>query len=166
MLCDHCKERDAVVHLTRIVDNAVTQLHLCEKCAAEKGVETTIALPQHPLGEILQAVQAAPTPGGGAAGTGDAGVCAFCGATARDFRVTGRLGCAHCYEAMEGSLRELLRRLHGNSKHVGRRYEPPRPETLAQGDARLVLRDRLQRAVDAEQFELAAQLRDQLRVLE
>jgi protein arginine kinase activator len=111
MLCDHCKERDAVVHLTRIVDNAVTQLHLCEKCAAEKGVETTIALPQHPLGEILQAVQSAPTPAAG----GDAGVCAFCGATARDFRVTGRLGCAHCYEAMEGSLRELLSRLHGSS---------------------------------------------------
>jgi protein arginine kinase activator len=67
---------------------------------------------------------------------------------------------------MEGSLRELLRRLHGSSKHVGRRYEAPRPETVAQGDARSLLRDRLQRAVESEQFELAAQLRDQLRVLE
>ena len=37
MLCDHCRERDAVVHLTQIVENAVTQLHLCEKCAAEQG---------------------------------------------------------------------------------------------------------------------------------
>jgi protein arginine kinase activator len=161
MLCDHCKERDAVVHLTRIVDNAVTQLHLCEKCAAAKGVETTIALPQHPLGEILQAVQQAPS-----GQASDAGVCAFCGATARDFRATGRLGCAHCYDAMESSLRELLRRLHGSSRHVGQRYEPPRPESLAESDARAVLRDRLQRAVEAEQFELAAQLRDQLRVLE
>lgn len=162
MLCDHCKERDAVVHLTRIVDNAVTQLHLCEKCAAEKGVETTIALPQHPLGEILQAVQQQATP----ASPSDAAVCTFCGATARDFRATGRLGCAHCYDAMETSLRELLRRLHGNSKHVGRRYEPPRPESLAEVDARREIRDRLQRAVAAEQFELAAELRDKLRVLE
>ncbi len=162
MLCDHCKERDAVVHLTRIVDNAVTQLHLCEKCAAEKGVETTIALPQHPLGEILQAVQQQATPASGS----ESAVCAFCGATARDFRATGRLGCAHCYDAMEGSLRELLRRLHGSSKHVGRRYDAPRPETLAEGDATTELRDKLQRAVDAEQFELAAELRDKLRVLE
>ncbi len=162
MLCDHCKERDAVVHLTRIVDNAVTQLHLCEKCAAEKGVETTIALPQHPLGEILQAVQQQATPTSSA----DAAACSFCGANARDFRATGRLGCAHCYDAMETSLRELLRRLHGSSKHVGRRYEPPRPESLAELDARSELRDKLQRAVDAEQFELAAQLRDKLRVME
>ncbi len=162
MLCDHCKERDAVVHLTRIVDNAVTQLHLCEKCAAEKGVETTIALPQHPLGEILQAVQQQATPTSPA----DAAACAFCGASARDFRATGRLGCAHCYDAMETSLRELLRRLHGSSKHVGRKYEAPRPESLAELDARSELRDKLQRAVDAEQFELAAQLRDKLRVME
>ncbi len=162
MLCDHCKERDAVVHLTRIVDNAVSQLHLCEKCAAEKGVETTIALPQHPLGEILQAVQQQTTP----ASSSDAAVCSFCGANARDFRATGRLGCAHCYDAMESSLRELLRRLHGSSKHVGHRYEPPRPESLAEVDARTELRDKLQRAVDAEQFELAAELRDKLRVME
>jgi protein arginine kinase activator len=162
MLCDHCKERDAVVHLTRIVDNAVTQLHLCEKCAAEKGVETTIALPQHPLGEILQAVQQQATP----ASVADAGVCAFCGATARDFRASGRLGCAHCYDAMETSLRELLRRLHGSSKHVGRRYEAPLPESLMEGDARAALNERLRRAVESEQFELAAELRDKLRVLE
>ncbi len=162
MLCDHCRERDAMVHLTRIVDNAVTQLHLCEQCAAEKGVETTISLPKHPLGEILQAVQQQATP----ASSSDAAVCAFCGATARDFRATGRLGCAHCYDAMESSLRELLRRLHGSSKHVGQRYEPPRPESLAEADARNELRDRLRRAVEAEQFELAAELRDRLRVLE
>ncbi len=162
MLCDHCKERDAVVHLTRIVDNAVTQLHLCEKCAAEKGVETTIALPQHPLGEILQAVQQQSEP----ASSSDAAVCSFCGATARDFRATGRLGCAHCYDAMETSLRELLRRLHGSSKHVGHRYDAPRPESLAEVDARTELRDKLQRAVNAEKFELAAELRDKLRVME
>jgi len=162
MLCDHCKERDAVVHLTRIVDNAVSQLHLCEKCAAEKGVETTIALPQHPLGEILQAVQQQAAP----ASSADAAVCSFCGATARDFRATGRLGCAHCYDAMETSLRELLRRLHGSSKHVGHRYDAPRPESLAEVDARTELRDKLQRAVDAEKFELAAELRDKLRVME
>ena len=71
-----------------------------------------------------------------------------------------------CYDAMETSLRELLRRLHGSSKHVGHRYEAPRPESLAEVDARTELRDKLQRAVDAEQFELAAELRDKLRVME
>jgi protein arginine kinase activator len=161
MLCDNCKERDAVVHLTRIVDNAVTQLHLCEKCAAAKGVETTLAVPQHPLGEMLQSMhaQASPTPE-------DAPACSFCGATSRDFRATGRLGCPHCYDAMERSLRELLRRLHGSSKHVGARYEAPVTHVVSKPDTLHDLRDRLRRAVDAEQFELAAELRDRLRVLE
>ncbi|MCE2902625.1 MAG: UvrB/UvrC motif-containing protein [Gemmatimonas sp.] len=161
MLCDHCNERDAVVHLTRIVDNAVTQLHLCEKCAAAKGVETTLAVPQHPLGDILQAVQQQ------AASTGvDAAACSFCGATARDFRASGRLGCPHCYDAMEQSLRELLRRLHGSSRHVGQRYDPPATHLVEKPDTLHDLRDRLRRAVDAEQFELAAELRDRIRVLE
>jgi protein arginine kinase activator len=161
MLCDNCKERDAVVHLTRIVDNAVTQLHLCEKCAAAKGVETTLAVPQHPLGDILQAVQQQ-----AASSAEDAAACAFCGATARDFRATGRLGCPHCYDAMERSLRELLRRLHGSSRHVGQRYEAPVAHVVDKLDKLHDLRDRLRRAIEAEQFELAAELRDRIRVLD
>ncbi|MBU6366635.1 MAG: UvrB/UvrC motif-containing protein [Gemmatimonadetes bacterium] len=161
MLCDSCKERDAEVHLTRIVDNAVTQLHLCEACARAQGVETTVAVPKHPLGDILQAVQQ-----GASAPAETTATCPFCQATARDFRATGRLGCPHCYDAMEQSLRELLRRLHGSSRHVGRRYEPPPAHVVHKADSLHDLRDRLERAVAAEQFELAAELRDRIRVLE
>lgn len=160
MVCDNCKERDAVVHLTRIVNNAVTQLHLCETCARAKGVETTLAQPQHPLGDILQAVQQQDTT------NLEDGACGFCGASARDFRVTGRLGCPHCYDAMERSLRELLRRLHGSSRHVGARYDAPATHVDEKPDMLYDLRDQLRRAIDAEQFELAAELRDRIRVLE
>lgn len=161
MMCENCKERDAVVHHIQVVPTGVKQLHLCEKCAAAKGVETTITMPQHPLGDILHAVQqqASTT-------TGDAAVCSFCSATSRDFRTTGRLGCAHCYDAMEQSLRELLRRLHGSSKHVGRRYDPPHVQMESKVDSIHDLEDRLRRAVESEQFELAAELRDRIRVIE
>ncbi|MEQ1690646.1 MAG: UvrB/UvrC motif-containing protein [Gemmatimonas sp.] len=161
MLCENCKERDAEVHVTRIAQNAVIQLHLCEKCAKAQGVETTLAVPQHPLGDILQAVQAQES-----SMSEDAASCAFCGATARDFRATGRLGCPHCYDAMERSLRELLRRLHGSSKHVGIQYNTPTAHVLQKPDSVHDLRDRLRRAVETEHFELAAELRDRLRVLE
>jgi len=57
MVCDNCRERDAVVHLTQVVEGAVTQVHLCEKCAADKGVETTVAAPKTPLTSLLQTVQ-------------------------------------------------------------------------------------------------------------
>ncbi len=161
MVCDQCKERDAVVHLTQIVENAVTQVHLCERCAAERGIETTVAEPKHPLGDFLQAVQqqAAQLPG-------DAARCAYCGTSLRDFRASGRLGCAHCYGAFEQSLRELLRRVHGATRHEGWRYEPRDPDLVTREQTLHQLRERLQRAVADEAFELAASLRDQIRGLE
>ena len=38
MQCDECQERPAASHLTQIVNDSVTTVHLCEQCAAEKGV--------------------------------------------------------------------------------------------------------------------------------
>ena len=96
----------------------------------------------------------------------DAIRCSFCQTTLREFRASGRLGCAHCYGAFEASLRELLRRVHGNSRHVGRQYTAPHPSSLERATTLLELRDRLRRAVELEEFELAASLRDQIKVLE
>ncbi len=160
MLCDQCKERDAVVHLTQIVNAEVTQLHLCEKCAAAKGIETTVSMPKHPLGDFLHAVQQQTSPS-----YGDQSRCAYCGTSLRDFRASGRLGCAQCYTAFEGALRELLRRVHGAARHRGREVETPVVAVVA-GSELDALRVALQQAVVAEEFELAAKLRDQIRALE
>ncbi|HEU4988825.1 MAG TPA: UvrB/UvrC motif-containing protein [Gemmatimonadaceae bacterium] len=161
MLCDHCRERDAVVHLTQIENNTVTQIHLCEQCAAARGVETTVAEVKHPLGELLHAVQAQMAP----AGEGEER-CEFCGATMADFRATGRWGCPRCYVTFESSMRSLLRRLHGSSQHVGERYQVPQSEAVERTAKLAELRERLRRAIETEQFELAADLRDRIRVLE
>jgi protein arginine kinase activator len=161
MLCDNCGERDAAVHLTTIVNNEVKQQHLCERCAAERGVETTVSVPKHPLGAFLQAVQEqAATP------AVETGRCNFCGATMNDFRTTGRWGCARCYTTFEPSMRELLRRVHGNSRHGGRAYQPPQPELDERATILGELKERLRRAIESEQFELAADLRDRIRVME
>jgi protein arginine kinase activator len=161
MLCDSCKERDAVVHVTQIQGSAVTQLNLCEKCAAERGVDTPAATPKHPLGEFLHAVQQQVT-----APSADGIKCHFCGMTLREFRTAGRWGCARCYSTFEQSMRELLRRVHGSSRHVGRGYRPPEAETVARSTELTELREQLRRAIESEQFELAADLRDRIRVLE
>ena len=161
MICDSCKERDAVVNLTQIVDNAVTNLHLCERCAAERGVETSASAPQHLLGQFLADVQQQVT-----VASSEIGRCTFCGASMKDFRVTGRLGCPRCYSTFEGSLRELLRRVHGHSRHVGKRYAAPAAEVRERDSLKVELREKLRRAVETEQFELAAELRDRIRVLD
>lgn len=161
MICDTCRERDALVHLTQIVEGAVSQIHLCEKCAAERGIETTVSTPKHPLGDFLQAVQqqAPQLPG-------DAARCSYCGTSLRDFRASGRLGCAQCYGAFEQSLRELLRRVHGGTRHEGWRHEGGDPDLIAREYTLTELRDRLKRAVEGEEFEEAATLRDKIRGLE
>jgi protein arginine kinase activator len=162
MVCDDCHESDAVVQLTTIKDNVVMQLHLCEACAAERGVETTVSTqPKHPLGEFLQAVHQQV-----AAGPSDAGACSFCGSTMADFRETGRWGCPRCYTMFEGGIRELLRRVHGSSRHVGRGYDVPQGDAAGQTSILTELRDRLRRAIEREQFELAADLRDRIRRME
>jgi len=173
-LCDNCGEREAVIHLTQIVDNSVTTLHLCESCAAEKGVDTIAQVAKHPLGDFLASLGevASPAPGSAAA-AGAAAACPQCGATLQDFRQTGRLGCAVCYVAFEAPLRDLLRRVHGNTQHRGERYRAPGDVAESGGGGGgaattgvAALKDRLRQAVEAEDFEEAARLRDAIRRLE
>ncbi len=172
MLCDNCREREAAIHLTQIVNNSVTTLHLCEQCAAEKGVETNASVAKFPLSDFLASL--------GKTGAEQPEVapgvaCPFCGGTLKDFRETGRLGCAQCYTTFEPHLRDLLRRLHGSSKHAGEPYggarqaapgESPAETPSAHATEVGTLREQLRRAVEAENFELAAELRDKLKVLE
>lgn len=168
MACDQCHERDAVIHLTQIVNEQVTTLHLCERCAAERGVEGAGVPAKSPLGDFLAAM------GKGQGGVPNALVdretCPACGATLKDFRDSGRLGCSECYRSFEPQLRDLLRRLHGSTHHVGERYAAPggepASEPRSQQELREGLRDQLRLAVETENFELAAELRDRLRVME
>ncbi|KPJ98021.1 MAG: hypothetical protein AMS20_16505 [Gemmatimonas sp. SG8_28] len=165
VMCDRCGERKASIHLTQIVDNTVTTAHLCEACAADQGVKTGEPGASHPLSGFV----GAPGPGAAAVLTGgvDAGPCSFCGASLGDFRETGRLGCPHCYAAFEPQLRELLRRIHGASQHVGRLYlGAAAPATAEVPKLLAVWREQLRRAIDTENFELAAELRDRIRGLE
>jgi protein arginine kinase activator len=168
MRCEHCHEREAIIHLTQIQNAQVTTLHLCEPCAAEKGVETGAPSGKVPLQDFLATLGKG---GGGPAEAGTDVPCPACGATLQDFRQAGRLGCAECYTAFEGPLRDLLRRLHGSALHAGEAYavEPaaapahaPAVPAGALGD----LRERLRHAIETEDFELAAELRDRIRVLE
>ena len=79
---------------------------------------------------------------------------------------TGRLGCSHCYVTFEGNLRGLLRRLHGSVQHVGKVYLPPDPTRAEQQERLAGLRRKLDKAVELEDFERAAQIRDMIRTLE
>ncbi|HTK43043.1 MAG TPA: UvrB/UvrC motif-containing protein [Gemmatimonadales bacterium] len=170
MSCDQCHEREAVIHLTQIVNEQVTTLHLCERCAAEKGVESTATVEQNPFAKLVAASMGKASPDLTLVGSGTRGACPRCGATLQDFRESGRLGCADCWRAFEAPLRDLLRRLHGSTVHMGERYAERNGEAVrVNGDSaphQADLREQLRLAIETENFELAAELRDRLRVLE
>jgi protein arginine kinase activator len=160
MLCDVCGKNPATVHLTEIVDNAMNELHLCEECARKKSqdMEQNFGLGDL-LGGMVDINKSEKDPE--AAKT----KCPHCGLTYADFKKIGRLGCSECYIAFKKYLAPLLKRIHGSSQHVGKT-----PTKFAKGLKKKIdiqdLRSKLQRAVDQEQFEEAARLRDQIKELE
>jgi protein arginine kinase activator len=165
MKCENCGDAEAVIHLTQIENNEMRTAHLCEHCAAAKGLESgDEGLGSFPLQEFLAQMGGPDKEARRAADATDR--CGFCGLTFAGFRESGRLGCPHCYSTFETQLRGLLRRVHGSTRHTGKVYLPPDP-TASDRERRLEgLRHRLQRAIDAEDFERAASLRDEIRQLE
>jgi len=162
MVCENCGSTDAVVHLTQIVNNEMSTHHLCEKCAAEKGLESTPETTNMPLMDVIAQM----TQDTVQESEPSESECSFCGLTFDGFRQTGRLGCPHCYETFSDHLPRLLRRIHGSTKHVGKVYLPPDPSASEMEKRLEGLRRKLERAVQSEDFERAAELRDQIRDLE
>jgi protein arginine kinase activator len=163
--CDRCHEREAVIHLHRQTAEETVILHLCERCAAEQGVETTVNLGKTPVGSFLASMGKGLEGVGAVPGLAPGGRCPRCGATLSDFRESGRLGCGECYRVFEAPLRDLLRRLHGSSRHLGERYHAPGNGREPEAEDSRRLREQLRLAVETENFELAAELRDRLRAL-
>ena len=160
MLCDICHKNGATVHLTEIIDNQITELHLCEECARQKGAQ----MEQHfGLADLLAGLADL---GQQFEVMGQAGAkCPNCGLTYQDFRRIGRLGCSECYQTFKDSLTVLLKRIHGSTRHLGR--TPVKTAAAAQKLSQTdLLRAKLQKAIEAEEFEDAARLRDEIKALE
>jgi protein arginine kinase activator len=162
-ICELCGENPAAVHLTQVLDDQMTVLHLCKACAAEKGVESPEIPDSSPLTDFLAQMDLSgdqPRPDDSGEG------CPFCGLTYGKFRETGRLGCPHCWESFETQLRGLLRRIHGSTRHAGKVYLPADPSAAERRQRLEAMRRKLERAVESEDFERAAELRDSIQELE
>ncbi len=160
MKCDICGTREATVHLTEIINEEVTKLHLCEDCAREKGAE----MEEHfGLSDLL-------------AGLSDMGTnlepevkeavkCPNCGLSYQNFRKIGRFGCNECYEAFKKQIAPILKRIHGADRHIGK---VPVKAGKTISDAKILqdLKLRMDKAIQFEEFEEAARLRDEIRKLE
>jgi protein arginine kinase activator len=162
MLCQECKKREATVHLTQIVNNEKMVLSLCKSCAAKKGFHSPLDNVPFPLSEILSGLiqqdfqqKKEPVP--------DL-TCPRCGLTFESFIRQGRFGCGECYRAFRTRLEPIMRKIHGSSLHKGKLPSSDSDETLPIKEEER-LETELKKAVEAEDFERAADLRDKLKAI-
>lgn len=161
MLCNVCKQNEAKVHLTKIVGDKMQKVDLCEDCSKEKGVDdpTSYSLADALLGQVLSAE----APVAEAEPTADAGLkCPTCGYTQADFKKAGRFGCADCYATFGEGLEGMLKTMHKGTRHVGK-VPAALQQSRAEAQKLKQLQKRLEKAITEENFEEAAQLRDEIK---
>lgn len=154
--CRRCS-KPATLHITDLHQGSVQKIHLCENCASEylqpsaPDPTDTEAMLEAASDELLQEEEEL--------------TCPNCGITYREFRKQGRLGCPHDYVAFAKKLQPLLENIHESLQHCGK--VPRRAPHASQRQYELIkLRNDLRTAVEKEDYETAARLRDEIKQLE
>ncbi|NLA27023.1 MAG: hypothetical protein GX878_06460 [Firmicutes bacterium] len=165
MVCQECGHETATVHITKIVNGRKTELHLCRNCAQAHDELDFSFEPKLSLHNLLGSLLGESMRGSREALRQAKLQCPTCALTFTQFSQIGRLGCSDCFQAFNGKLAPLLRRIHGSTSHTGK---VPRRSQGAVLFARELkrLRDELKMKVQREEFEEAARLRDKIRTLE
>ncbi len=156
--CEKC-DRPATVHMTEIIGGEKIEKHLCEQCAMTAGITIKANVPiSQMLEDFVLATSNAPE---------EAPLsCDYCGITFSEFRSKGLLGCPNDYDALESQLLPIIRRAQENAEHhVGKVPCRAGDDQVRQTNI-LRLRAQLRDAVAAENYELAARLRDQIKEVE
>ena len=163
MLCEDCGKKEATVHLTQIIDNKKTVLNLCGDCAEKRGFHSPLEGIAFPLAEFLASIleqSTAKVPSAIASTK-----CTGCGMAFSDFSKVGRLGCGNCYKAFREPLKDLLRKIHGSDQHRGK-VPHYKEDIMRPIKEERKLQEELKKAIEAEDFEMAAQLRDKIKSLD
>lgn len=169
MLCDRCQKRDAKILYTEIINGVKKEQHLCEDCATDYTsfqMEKPLINGELTLGDLLSTLLDNYT----AADTKQHGeiipslTCESCGTTYEDFIQKGRFGCSKCYRSFQSQLGKTLKSIQGAEIHTGKR-----PKGLVTLATDRVMKDiteverltiKLHEAIEKEEFEEAARLRD------
>lgn len=164
MLCQRCNEKEASVHLTKIVNGEKTELFLCKECAEETGQISFDSSDSFSFQNLLAGLLKPQLGETSLSRREDELVCENCGLTYSEFSQEGLTGCSECYNTFGSRLDPLVKRIHGSTEHQGK--VPQRRG----GDLRIKkeindLKSEMQQAVDREEFEQAAEIRDKIKDL-
>ncbi len=164
MFCQLCKKNEATIHLTEITNGKRVEMHICQNCAVEQGVAVKS---QISLNELLSSLLAsAPSDDEMGDPAIESITCPNCSMTLDQFRKDALLGCPDDYEVFERNLAPLLEKAHdGTVTHCGKIPSHAPRDTQLQSKL-LSLKQQLDSAVKAEDYESAAKLRDEITEIE
>ncbi len=162
MLCQHCKKRSAVVHMTEIVNDKKTEFHLCQECAQKK--EGFVMFAPLSINDILTSILNTEKTSQ-LIGKKEAEKCGTCGIDYNEFKKSWRLGCGDCYKSFRSQLLPLIKRVQRSIVHSGKVSKRTGSDMRAQRQIDQ-LKMKLKRAIEVEAYEEAAGLRDDIRKAE
>ncbi|MBO5278173.1 MAG: UvrB/UvrC motif-containing protein [Lachnospiraceae bacterium] len=169
MLCEKCLEREATIIYTEIINGVKTEHSLCSECAKDMDFGDEL-----PFAELLSGILGAyAVENEKREDTMEQVVCPTCRMSYRDFIRQGVFGCEDCYNVFEPLIEGNIKKIQGNSIHTGKkpRYNSglnmDKRETVQEGaaDQITILKERLKEALEEEDYEEAARLRDEIRAL-
>ncbi len=152
MLCQKCGMNEATVHMVQVINGKKAEQHLCSDCANmhDKSWFDTGVNINKMLSGFFEPTRSR-----------DSVKCKSCGESFDEYLKTGLLGCSDCYTAFESLLISPLKRLQGGA--VGHRGKKPTGEASEQKVQEPSLKEQLKQAIETENYELAAELRDKIR---
>lgn len=161
MLCQSCGKNQANTHIKRIINGELTEYMLCEKCAAKLGYSNIFENFGFDFDNLL-----------GSFFANDKSKlvqlnnkrCDFCGASFEDISNTGKVGCANCYKVFFEQLMPSIKRIHGNTKHAGKYASIAGEKSVLENQIKN-LKERMKVAINEQNFEEAAKIRDELKSL-
>ena len=160
MLCEQCGENEASLCLVTYVNGEKTEKNICSSCAEKLNLQGIFN--PFSVGDLFNGFFNTPS----SKPADDIALqCGHCGMSIKEFKKTGRLGCANCYTAFEEQILPIIKKVQGNTEHTGKapagaskKYEKRRK--IEQ------LKDKLNDAIRKEAYEEAAVFRDQIKSLE
>jgi len=148
--------------MQQYINGQVTEMHLCQECAAQPDSPLSFEQFLHGLLDMFSGMQQEDVSQQAPESNYR---CGACGLSFEDFKRSGKLGCAECYQTFRREMDPILKNIQGGNRHEGK-Y--PQKAGAGMFNRRKIdkLRMELTKAIEEEEYENAASLRDQIRELE
>lgn len=167
MLCEICQKNEATIHIQEIVGGQKKSMHLCSSCAAAKQQSDGLDFGPFNLAGLLYKLAGNAADSEKSSDNKNTGqlVCPVCSWDEQRLSTSGKLGCENCYKVFAPLLSDAIKNMHRGVSHVGKQPVGKAKELCLLHRNLAELQKKLQSAIEIEDYENAAVLRDRINEL-